>query len=115
MTRSPITTHVLDTTLGKPAAGVPITLEYQEPPGFAELGRGVTDADGRIANLLHPEHQLSPGRYRMTFDTQAYFRSIGTESFYPVVQVVFDLAAPGQHYHIPLLLSPFGYSTYRGS
>ena len=115
MTRSPITTHVLDTTLGKPASGVPITLEYQEPGGWAQLGAGTTDDDGRIANLLDPSFTLAPGRYRMTFDTLAYFRAIGTEGFYPVVTVVFDLAGPGQHYHIPLLLSPFGYSTYRGS
>jgi 5-hydroxyisourate hydrolase len=78
MTRSPITTHVLDTTRGLPAAGMPITLEYQEPPGFAELGRGVTDADGRITNLLHPEHQLSPGRYRISLDSPAFFRANGT-------------------------------------
>lgn len=115
MTRSPITTHVLDTTRGLPASGLPITLEYQEPPGFVELARGVTDDDGRITNLLAPDHQLAPGRYRMTFDTLAYFRAIGTEGFYPVVQVVFDLKGPGHHHHIPLLLSPYGYSTYRGS
>ena len=115
MSRSPITTHVLDTTLGKPAAGVPIALSYQEPGGWAELAHGATDDDGRIANLLPVDHQLAPGRYRMRFDTHAYFRAIGTEGFYPVVEVVFDLSAPGQHYHIPLLLSPYGYSTYRGS
>jgi 5-hydroxyisourate hydrolase len=115
MSRSPITTHILDSTLGKPAKGVPITLAYQNPNGWNDLASGVTDDDGRIGNLLPVDHQLAPGRYRMTFDTHSYFRATGTEGFYPVVDVVFDLAAPGQHYHIPLLLNPFGYSTYRGS
>lgn len=113
--RSPITTHVLDTTLGKPAKGVPITLEFLEPPGYAELGRGVTNDDGRIADLLGVEHRLAPGRYRMTFDTERYFQALGQKAFYPTVQVVFDLTGPGEHYHIPLLLSAYGYSTYRGS
>lgn len=113
--RGTITTHVLDTTRGLPAAGVPITLEYQKSGGWVTLGAGKTNQDGRIPNLLDPSHTPAPGRYRLTFDTLAYFRAIGTEGFYPVVTVVFDLTAPGQHYHIPLLLSPFGYATYRGS
>lgn len=115
MTRSPITTHVLDTTLGKPAKGVPITLEYEQPNGFVPLATGVTNDDGRIADLLPPEHTLSPGRYRMTFDTASYFSASRQKGFYPVVSIVFALEGPGEHYHIPLLLSPYGYSTYRGS
>jgi 5-hydroxyisourate hydrolase len=113
--RSPITTHILDTTLGKPAPGVPTTLAYMEPSGWADLASGKTDDDGRIATLLSPEYKLAPGSYRMTFDTKAYFDSLGTKGFYPKVEIHFDLDSPGQHYHIPLLLSPFGYSTYRGS
>lgn len=115
MTRSPITTHILDTTLGQPARGVPITLEYEQPNGFVAMASGVTNDDGRIADLLPAEHTLAPGRYRMTFDTQAYYQSVGQKGFYPVVSIVFALEGPGEHYHIPLLLSPFGYSTYRGS
>ena len=110
--RSPITTHVLDTALGKPAAGVALVLERVDGPSV--LARGVTDADGRVADLLAPG-SLEAGTYRITFDTAAYFAATGRQSFYPSVSVVFEIRDPAQHYHVPLLLSPFGYSTYRGS
>ena len=112
--RSPITSHVLDVALGRPAKGVPVTLEVQQPNGFVALACGETNDDGRIADWMG-EQTLSPGRYRVSFDTESYLRATGQTVFYPLVQVVFDLASPGGHYHIPLLLSPFGYSTYRGS
>jgi 5-hydroxyisourate hydrolase len=116
MTRSPITTHVLDTTLGRPAKGVPIVLEISPASGaWQELGRGVTNDDGRITDLLSPELKLAPGVYRMTFDTAGYHQRVGQEVFYPAVTIMFELKQPGEHYHIPLLLSPYGYSTYRGS
>jgi 5-hydroxyisourate hydrolase len=116
MTRSPITTHVLDTTLGRPAMGVPIVLEISPASGdWQELARGVTNEDGRIADLLSPELVLAPGVYRMTFDTASYYHSVGQTGFYPAVPILFELRQPGEHYHIPLLLSPYGYSTYRGS
>ncbi len=111
---SPITTHVLDTARGRPAAGLPITLEIEQGERWHELARGSTNADGRIADLLAPG-SLAAGRYRMTFATGAYFAAAGVTGFYPYVTVVFDIAEPAQHYHVPLLLSPFGYSTYRGS
>ena len=103
---SGITTHVLDTARGRPAAGVPVLLERAVDTGWQGVGRGTTDADGRVGDLLavHPEE----GRYRLTFDTGAYSR------FYPEVTVTFVVAGE-EHYHVPLLLSPFGYSTYRGS
>ncbi len=107
---SPITTHVLDVSLGRPAAGVPVVLES----GGKELGRGVTDADGRLKTLLG-DAPLAAGVYRLTFDTDAYFKALKTDSFYPSVSVTFEVRKPGEHYHVPLLLSPFGYSTYRGS
>jgi 5-hydroxyisourate hydrolase len=111
---SPITTHVLDTSRGRPASGVPAVLERQAPDhGWAVLGRGVTDADGRIRDLL--SGPLEPGTFRLTFDTGAYFAAQETASFYPSVSIVFRIREGGQHYHVPLLLSPFGYSTYRGS
>lgn len=111
---SQITTHVLDTARGRPAKGVPILLEGAAgKSSWKELSRGVTDADGRVAGLLGKDLVLAPGTYRMTFDTGAYFRANKTKGFYPVVMVVFTLETG--HYHIPLLLSPFGYSTYRGS
>ena len=111
--RSPITTHVLDTALGKPAAGVQLVLERVDD-GHGVLARGVTDADGRVADLLAPG-SLAAGTYRITFDTAGYFAATDRQSFYPSVSVVFEIRDPAQHYHVPLLLSPFGYSTYRGS
>lgn len=111
---SPITTHVLDVSLGRPAAGVPVVLEMQDGDGWAVLGRGVTDADGRNKTLMQPG-TLAAGVYRLTFDTAAYFKLTGAPGFFPTVSVVFELRAPGGHHHVPLLLSPYGYSTYRGS
>jgi len=114
-----ITTHVLDTSRGKPAAGVPIVLESQAPSGeHREIGRGVTDTDGRLRTLVPEGVVLRAGVYRLTFDTAAYFAALGgagSDAFYPSVSVSFVVRAPGDHYHVPLLLSPFGYSTYRGS
>ena len=111
---SPITTHVLDVSLGRPAAGVPAVLEGQEKSAWKELGRGVTDADGRIKTLL-PDGPAAAGTYRLTFDTAAYFKVQKTDAFFPSVSVTFTVDRAGGHYHVPLLLSPFGYSTYRGS
>ncbi|MBI1805511.1 MAG: hydroxyisourate hydrolase [Ignavibacteria bacterium] len=112
----PITTHVLDTTRGKPAVALKVLLEvYTELKEWKELARGETDADGRISDLLHPNTKLTTGTYRLTFLTASYFHSAGVEGFYPYVTVVFELSEPITHYHIPLLLSPYGYSTYRGS
>ncbi len=112
---SPITTHVLDTALGKPAAGIRVTL-YQlgDDANAVEIGRGVTNADGRITGLL-PENSKISGQYRLEFGTAEYFSATGRESFYPRVEILFEVDPAGGHYHVPLLLSPFGYSTYRGS
>jgi 5-hydroxyisourate hydrolase len=113
---SAITTHVLDTSRGRPAAGVPIVLSRRgEGGGFSDLGRGETDADGRLRTLLPAGSTLEPGVYRLTFDTGRYFAAQSVEGFYPEASIVFEVRAPGEHYHVPLLLNPFGYSTYRGS
>lgn len=118
---SAITTHVLDTSLGRPAAGVSITLERLAGGQWASIGQGVTDADGRLKTLTSALAALTAGDYRLTFDTGAYFRGRGVDAFYPHVVVTFtipasaDGSAAAQHYHVPLLLNPFGYSTYRGS
>jgi 5-hydroxyisourate hydrolase len=109
-----ITTHVLDTVRGKPAADVPIVLERFDEDHWWILGRGTTDADGRLRGLLPEGAPLVAGRYRLTFDTAAYFRDRGEAAFYPEVAVVFTVAVD-EHYHVPLLLGPFSYSTYRGS
>lgn len=111
--KSPITTHVLDTSRGAPAAGVAVTLS-QCGAAPRELAHGVTDADGRITNLL-PAGSLQAGDYRLTFAVGDYFASQQLQSFYPQAAIDFRVQDPQAHYHVPLLLSPFGYSTYRGS
>ncbi len=112
--KSPITTHVLDTTGGKPAAGVPVMLEREMDGQWKEVGSGVTDDDGRIANLVS-RSGFTAGVYRITFNVDAYFLGQGRRTFYREVPVVFVITDAEQHYHVPLLISPFGYSTYRGS
>lgn len=113
--RSPLTTHVLDTARGQPAAGLAVHLEVRGARGrFKSLARGVTDANGRITDLL-PAGLLKRGVYRLTFATTAYFREARLSGFYPSVTILFQVREPREHYHVPLLLSPFGYSTYRGS
>lgn len=114
--KSPITTHVLDTTQGKPAQGVPIILAHQSASGtWVNLAEGITDADGRVGTLLPADTILAPGIYRLTFNTAAYFQGQGLSGFYPYVPIVFEIKEPDQHYHVPLLLNPYGYATYRGS
>lgn len=109
---STISTHVLDTALGKPAAGVPVTLERVSDNAL--LGSGATDADGRVRDFISRESSLGEGIYRLRFDVSRYFTTTNREAFYPEIVIVFRVAAD-EHYHVPLLLSPFGYSTYRGS
>jgi 5-hydroxyisourate hydrolase len=112
---SQITTHVLDTALGKPAANVPVVLEFQTASGeWKKLGESATDADGRLKDLL-PAKTLEAGKYRLAFDTSVYFAAHGVKAFYPEVIVTFEVKNPLEHYHVPLLLSAYGYSTYRGS
>jgi 5-hydroxyisourate hydrolase len=111
---SRITTHVLDTSRGRPAAGVVVALERETEGGWTAVGRGATDADGRLKDLIESGAGAEAGTYRLTFETGAYFAALGVESFYPRVAVVFSVGA-GEHYHVPLLVNPFGYSTYRGS
>jgi 5-hydroxyisourate hydrolase len=110
-----ISTHILDTAKGKPAARVSIVLERREASGeFVELGRGLTDNDGRQKTLLG-DTALTAGVHRLTFDTGGYFAQSGERCFYPSVTVLFEILDPAQHYHVPILLSAYGYSTYRGS
>jgi 5-hydroxyisourate hydrolase len=113
---SGISTHVLDTSMGRPAAGVGVTLEARIVDGeWRELARAKTNADGRVANLLPAGTSLAAGIYRLRFETGVYFASRDVRAFYPHVEVVFEVHDAAQHYHVPLLVSPFGYSTYRGS
>jgi 5-hydroxyisourate hydrolase len=104
-----ISTHVLDAALGRPAAGVAVRLDG--PAGSSAVA--TTDADGRVVDLA--SGALEPGDYRLRFDTGGYFAATGRDSFYPEVVVTFTIVDAAQHYHVPLLLSPFAYTTYRGS
>jgi len=112
---SQITTHVLDTTRGLPASGLAITLYQQAGDNWEQLASGTTNSDGRIPNLLEQNRVLPAGCYRMHFATQAYFDANEETGFYPYVDIVFTITGEGLHYHIPLLLTAYGYSTYRGS
>lgn len=111
MTR--ITSHVLDTSTGQPAAGLTVRLERSGSGSSAPLASAATDADGRIRDWLPAG--VAAGHYRLVFETGAWFRAAGREAFYPEVIVDFEVKDAVPHYHLPLLLSPFGYSTYRGS
>lgn len=111
-----ITTHVLDTTRGCPAAGVRVALERESADEqWRKVGHGVTDGNGRLNTLLPASSELGPGVYRLRFDTRTYFQEHGVRAFFPHVIVTFEVAETSGHYHVPLLLSPFAYSTYRGS
>jgi len=109
---SRITTHVLDTSTGKPAAGIPVSLQVLGEMEWEELGTATTDGDGRVSDL--GPQALAAGSYRLEFATEAHFASAGTPSFFPSVTVTFTVEDQ-EHYHVPLLISPFAYSTYRGS
>jgi 5-hydroxyisourate hydrolase len=108
-----ISTHILDTTRGRPASGVQVTLEAQGDAGWTAIGGGTTDADGRVKGLM--VESPSPGAYRITFHVAPYFEAQAVKAFYPEVTITFLVAEGGQHFHVPLLLNPFGFTTYRGS
>lgn len=108
-----ISTHILDTTRGRPASGVRVTLEARGESGWAVTGEGTTDADGRVKALM--VESPAPGTYRITFQVGAYFEEQSVKAFYPEVTITFLVAEGGQHFHVPLLLNPFGFTTYRGS
>jgi len=115
-----LSTHVLDATTGRPAAGVQVTLERRgdggSPGGWVPASQGQTDGDGRLRLARHGgSSEFEPGVYRITFATGPYFSARGAASFYPEVTITFEITARDEHYHVPLLLSPYAYSTYRGS
>lgn len=110
-----LTTHILDISIGMPAKNVPVILQVlQNEFHWVQIGEGQTDNDGRIKNFFTGEVNLGHGTYKLIFNTGEYFESEGIDSFYPFVEVMFVVDSD-RHYHVPLLLSPYGYSTYRGS
>ncbi len=113
---STISTHILDTSRGRPASGVAVSLELQNPDeSWMQLAHAWTDDDGRVKPFFLVEDNLAAGIYRLIFDTEGYFHEIAVESFYPQITIAFRIDDATQHYHVPLLINPFGYSTYRGS
>jgi 5-hydroxyisourate hydrolase len=111
-----ISTHILDTSLGKPAANVAVRLERHDNSGeWRVMASARTDQDGRCGELANNGEPIAPGVYRLTFDTAGYYAARETHGLYPMVQITFSVRDGETHFHIPLLLSPHGYTTYRGS
>lgn len=111
---SSISTHILDTS-GKPVAGLPVILALRQADGsWKHLGSGITDKDGRLRDFPG-SGAISPGIYKFTFESGAYFRSRGVDTFFPQIEIIFAVTDAAQHYHVPLLMSPYSYSAYRGS
>jgi 5-hydroxyisourate hydrolase len=110
-----ISTHVLDTSIGRPASSITVQLQRQSGATWTDVSKAVTDQDGRVQALLPPSAPAGAGGYRLTFDVGEYFRARGVESFYSKVSIDFVVRDAASHYHVPLLLSPHGYVTYRGS
>ena len=111
---SQITTHILDTSKGKPAWGVAIKMYKKVGTEWIQVAKGITNKDGRVSNLMIEDELLPYGIYKLNFDTKHYFDALEIETLYPFVEIIFEIKTT-EHYHIPLLLNPFGYSTYRGS
>lgn len=111
-----ISTHILDTSLGRPAKGVTVSLEYKNLEGnWAKIAEENTNDDGRVAKFGVPPEAFVAGIYRLTFQLQGYFNTQGRKTFYPEAQICFCVDVASEHYHVPLLLNGFGYTTYRGS
>src|SRR5690242_8695275 len=111
---SQLTTHILDTSKGTPAVGVHVVLCQQQKRTWTEIAKGTTNEDGRIPDLLKKSVVLELGTYKLRFETQSYFSRQAIQTFYPFVEITFQVTTK-EHYHVPLLLNPYGYSTYRGS
>lgn len=111
---SQLTTHILDTSKGRPAEGVRVALFQQQEGNWTNVASGQTNQDGRIPGLLPANVLLEPGTYKLHFETKSYFDQNHIASFYPFVDIVFSIS-DASHYHVPLLLNPYGYATYRGS
>ena len=111
---SQITSHILDTTVGKPAIGVSVILYEFKNNDWLQIAANVTNHDGRVPDLLNDDVMLSPGSYKIKFLTREYFDRSSVATFYPFIEIIFEVTSK-EHYHIPLLLNPFGYTTYRGS
>ena len=110
-----ISTHILDTVRGRPAAAIPVTLEERRGDTWVVIGSAESDADGRVRSLVPAGREISPGTHRLRFDLFDYTLTQDRPAFFPWVEVTFRIEDPSEHYHVPLLLSAFGYTTYRGT
>ncbi len=110
-----ISTHILDTTLGRPAADVAVTLERLDGGSWILVGQDTTNTDGRAKGLVREGAAIRAGSYRLTFAVASYFEKLTIQSFYPSITITFLVRDPSEHFHVPLLLNPHGYTTYRGS
>ncbi len=110
-----ISTHVLDTARGRPAAGIFVALEFRAGADWKRVADSATDENGRASHLISTTEAFERGTYRLRFDVVSYFRAQRIETFYSEVSITFEVRNPAEHYHVPLLLSPWGYTTYRGS
>ncbi|QIX95795.1 hydroxyisourate hydrolase [Cedecea sp. FDAARGOS_727] len=113
--KNPLSVHVLNQQTGTPSEGIKVTLDKQEGAKWVKLGEGLTNVDGRISALYPAGKDIEPGNYKVTFETGEYYKAHNQETFFVDVPVVIHVSKSGEHYHVPLLLSPYGYSTYRGS
>ncbi|CAL8131868.1 unnamed protein product [Orchesella dallaii] len=111
---NPLTSHVLDTAIGRPAVGVPVTLSKYENDQWRNISKQLTNSDGRVGNMISSE-EFSSSRYKLTFETLSYYDSRGEKTFYPYIEVIFEIETPEEHFHVPILLSAYRFSTYRGS
>lgn len=111
---SQLTSHILDTSTGRPAQGITVILYIGQNDEWEEISRDISNADGRVSGLLKKDVLLQREIYKLRFETKDYFDKNQVATFYPYVEIIFDVTTE-EHYHIPLLLNPFGYSTYRGS
>lgn len=112
---SAITTHILDVSRGRPAPDVEVSLSRREQDAWLSVGAARTDGDGRAGDFLTDRDEVPRGVYRIRFEVGPYFERSGTDAFYPYVTIVFRVEDPGEHYHVPILLGPYGFTTYRGS
>src|SRR5262245_53175946 len=113
---SKVTSHILDTTVGRPASGISVLLEHESAQqGWVPVGDAVSNPDGRVGNLVPAGLTLRIGRYRLLFDTGPYYAEKNLQAFFPQVCVIFHVHDPEQHYHLPLLISRYSFTTYRGT
>jgi len=111
---NPLTSHVLDQNSGRPASEMKVVLHKMEEEAWRQVSEQLTNQDGRVGHMI-PGEDFTPGVYKLCFDTLSYYKDRGEKTFYPYIEIVFEIERPDEHYHVPILLNAYGFSTYRGS